>query len=91
MPFRVSCLPALSLLALLRVAAPATAAELHLVPPGLAYCEELAARFARLPRARQDISRGLANEGSQLCHDGHLRTGVAKLRRALRAAQPPGS
>ncbi|WP_131829629.1 hypothetical protein [Teichococcus deserti] len=67
---------------------PVAATELRLVAPGLAYCDELSARFARLPAARQEVARDLAEEGSQLCHDGHVRTGVAKLRRALRAAQP---
>lgn len=68
-------------------AMPAAGAELRLLSPGLAYCDELAARFARLPRARQDSARGLAAEGRRLCEAGHVRTGVAKLRRALRAAQ----
>lgn len=76
------------LLALMVGAMPVAATELRLVAPGLAYCDELSARFARLPAARQEVARDLAEEGSQLCHDGHVRTGVAKLRRALRAAQP---
>jgi hypothetical protein len=32
-------------------------------------------------------SRSLGEEGVKLCDEGHLRTGVTKLRRALRAAQ----
>ncbi|ONG50976.1 hypothetical protein BKE38_17110 [Pseudoroseomonas deserti] len=75
-------------MALMVGAMPVAATELRLVAPGLAYCDELSARFARLPAARQEVARDLAEEGSQLCHDGHVRTGVAKLRRALRAAQP---
>jgi hypothetical protein len=79
------------LLALLVGSMPVAASEVRLVAPGLAYCDELSARFARLPRTRQDIARSLAEEGLQLCHEGHVRTGVARLRRALRAAQPrPG-
>ncbi|PHK94898.1 hypothetical protein CR162_10690 [Pseudoroseomonas rhizosphaerae] len=75
------------LLALLLAALPARGAELRLLPPGLAYCDELAARFSRLPGARQDAARGLAAEGGRLCEAGHARAGVARLRRALRAAQ----
>ncbi|MFC4169746.1 hypothetical protein [Teichococcus aestuarii] len=75
------------LLAMLLSAMPAAGAELRLLSPGLAYCDELAARFSRLPRTRQDAARGLALEGRRLCEAGHVRTGVAKLRRALRAAQ----
>ena len=51
------------------------------------YCGSLAARLASLPVARTEPTRTLAAEGLRLCGDGHVRTGVAKLRRALRAAQ----
>lgn len=51
------------------------------------YCGSLAARVARTPAAVHEPSRSLAAEGVRLCHDGHVRTGIAKLRRALRAAQ----
>ncbi|WBV42312.1 hypothetical protein [Pseudoroseomonas cervicalis] len=84
MLLRLPCLLALSLAAL-----PAAAAELRLLTPSLAYCDELSSRYARLPRNRQEVARGLAVEGARLCRDGYVRTGVAKLRRALRAAQPP--
>ncbi|MCQ4161461.1 hypothetical protein NON00_16195 [Roseomonas sp. GC11] len=76
------------LMALLLATMPAAGAELRLLTPGLAYCDELSARYARLPRARQDIARSLAAEGARLCREGNIRTGVARLRRALRAAQP---
>jgi hypothetical protein len=51
------------------------------------YCGSLAARLAALPAAGSEPSRSLAKEGVRLCGNGHVRTGVAKLRRALRAAQ----
>jgi hypothetical protein len=51
------------------------------------YCGTLAARVASTPAAAREPSRTLAEEGLRLCGDGHVRTGVAKLRRALRAAQ----
>lgn len=51
------------------------------------YCGALAARLAILPTAEIEPSRSLGVEGVRLCGNGHVRTGVAKLRRALRAAQ----
>ena len=51
------------------------------------YCGSLAARLAGMPAARHEPSRSLAAEGVQLCGQGHVRTGIAKLRRAVRAAQ----
>lgn len=50
------------------------------------YCTGLAQRFATLPRAEEEPARTLAADGQRLCSSGHVRTGVAKLRRALRAA-----
>ena len=44
-----------------------------------------------LPAARMEPSRSLGVEGLRLCGDGHLRTGITKLRRALRAAQEAGA
>lgn len=88
MLLRLHCLLALSLAAL-PGAFPALGAELRLLTPSLAYCDELGSRYARLPRSRQEVARGLALEGLQLCREGYVRTGVAKLRRALRAAQAP--
>lgn len=52
------------------------------------YCAELAVRLAALPGARAEPARSLAADGMRLCETGHPRTGVAKLRRALRAARP---
>lgn len=53
------------------------------------YCGTLAVRLANLPAAEFEPSRSLGAEGVKLCGNGHVRTGVAKLRRALRAAQAP--
>lgn len=55
------------------------------------YCDSLAARVAANPATTREPSRSLAAEGVRLCGDGHVRTGVAKLRRALRAAQGPSA
>src|SRR4051794_13684691 len=51
------------------------------------YCSSLVARLAGLPAAQQEPSRTLAAQGVRLCGNGHVRTGIAKLRRAVRAAQ----
>jgi len=51
------------------------------------YCGSLAARVAGTPAASREPSRSLAAQGVALCGNGHVRTGIAKLRRALRAAQ----
>ena len=52
------------------------------------YCAELAMRLAAMPAAQEEPARSLAAEGRRLCESGHPRTGVAKLRRAMRAARP---
>ncbi|MBW8271014.1 hypothetical protein [Caldovatus aquaticus] len=52
------------------------------------YCGALAARFAAVRRAAPPDARALAAEGTRLCGRGHVRTGVAKLRRAIRLAAP---
>jgi hypothetical protein len=51
------------------------------------YCRSLAGRLAAIPAARAEPSRTLGQEGVKLCGDGHVRTGVTKLRRAIRAAR----
>ena len=51
------------------------------------YCIELASRLALLPGAEDETVRRLAADGLHLCERGHLRTGIAKLRRAIRVAQ----
>ena len=59
----------------------------HVTSDSREYCIELADRLGLLPGARQDSVRRLAEDGMRLCENGHPRTGVAKLRRAIRAAQ----
>lgn len=51
------------------------------------YCRELAQRLAPMPGARNEPARSLAQDGLRLCETGHPRSGVAKLRRAIRAAR----
>jgi hypothetical protein len=51
------------------------------------YCTDLALRLASLPGSREEPALSLAADGIQLCETGHTRTGVAKLRRAIRAAR----
>lgn len=53
------------------------------------YCTELAGRLARLPGAGGEPARSLGADGMRLCEEGQPRAGVAKLRRAIRAAQAP--
>lgn len=53
----------------------------------LEYCGALAQRLQSLPTAREEPALTLGADGQRLCASGHVRTGVAKLRRALRAAQ----
>jgi hypothetical protein len=75
-------------------AAPLTAVsaerQVRVTTDSSAYCQELAARFADQRRAATAEARALAEEGVKLCDEGHARTGIAKLRRALRAAQAGG-
>jgi hypothetical protein len=52
-----------------------------------AYCKELSVRVASQPGREAEQVRSLAEEGQRLCETGHVRTGIAKLRRALRASQ----
>ncbi len=51
------------------------------------YCAELAGRFDALGAEAPAHLRSLANEGRQLCAEGQTRSGIAKLRRALKEAQ----
>jgi hypothetical protein len=51
------------------------------------YCEALAARLAASPQPVAELPRDLGEEGRRLCATGHVRTGIAKLRRALRASR----
>ena len=79
----------LLLLASLPDWAPALAAESpRITTESIEYCEELAARLAASPRPVAALLRELGEEGQRLCTSGHVRAGIAKLRRALRAARP---
>lgn len=51
------------------------------------YCQTLVVRLAETPHATAELPRGLGEEGRRLCSAGQYRTGIAKLRRAIRAAQ----
>ncbi len=57
---------------------------LRVTTDDLAYCtalhQRVIARLADLPSRARD----LAEDGRTLCAEGHLRTGIATLRRALR-------
>jgi hypothetical protein len=55
-----------------------------------AYCLELASRFAGQQGERDSAALALADEGRKLCETGYVRTGIAKLRRALRTLQTVG-
>lgn len=75
-------------LLLLLAASGATAADppLRVTTDSSAYCESLAARLGALPAGETEPARRLGEEGKMLCASGHVRSGIAKLRRALRAA-----
>jgi hypothetical protein len=51
-----------------------------------AYCQVLLVRVSAAPAAANGPAAQLMEEGRQLCRAGHPRTGIAKLRRALRVA-----
>ena len=48
------------------------------------YCAELTARFAAIAAEAPHNLRLLAEEGAKLCAEGQMRSGIAKLRRALK-------
>ena len=70
-------------------AGPATEPVPRILDATPEYCRDLAGRLATLPAAQSEPSRSLGEEGVKLCGAGHVRTGVTKLRRALRAAREP--
>ena len=51
-----------------------------------AYCDEMLRRLAAEPAAAHGLPARLAGEGRALCLAGNPRSGVARLRRALRMA-----
>lgn len=76
-----------ALLLLLPPAALAQQAAPRLISDSPEYCAELAGRFAALGAETPVHLRVLADEGRQLCAEGQTRSGIAKLRRALKEAQ----
>ena len=76
-----------ALLLLLPPAALAQQAAPRLISDSPEYCAELAGRFEALGAEAPAHLRVLADEGRQLCAEGQTRSGIAKLRRALKEAQ----
>ena len=76
-----------ALLLLISSAAGAQQATPRLISDSPEYCAELAGRFAAIGAEAPAHLRSLANEGRQLCAEGQTRSGIAKLRRALKEAQ----
>ena len=74
-------------LLLVSFAARAQPAAPRLLSDSPEYCAELAGRFAALGAEAPVHLRVLADEGRQLCVEGQTRSGIAKLRRALKEAQ----
>jgi hypothetical protein len=70
-------------------ASPATDPVPRILDATPEYCRDLAGRLSLLPAARSEPSRSLGEQGVRMCGEGRVRIGVAKLRRALRAAQGP--
>ncbi|UFN46940.1 hypothetical protein LPC08_12955 [Roseomonas sp. OT10] len=68
-------------------ASPAAETAWRVRPESPEYCAELVARLARTDGGTADPARSLGQEGARLCQAGHTRTGIAKLRRAIREAQ----
>ena len=69
------------------LSAPAGAEVLRVTTGGAEYCQVLSLRLAGVEPRAGEVPRRLAEDGRRLCQDGHVRAGIAKLRRALRAAQ----
>lgn len=85
-------LPLLAAGFVLANASPALAnGAVRVTTDSLEYCQELAQRLEGLPRGREGLPRSLGQEGLRLCAEGHVRTGIARLRRAIRVARadPP--
>lgn len=92
MPYLPPTVRAALLLALggLPLSAAAADGPMRVTTDSTAYCAELANRLAQQPHGQVEPAQSLAEEGQRLCGKGHVRTGIAKLRRALRAAQTGG-
>ena len=76
-----------ALLLLISFASGAQQATPRLISDSPEYCAELSGRFAALEIEAPAHLRLLADEGRQLCAEGQTRSGIAKLRRALKEAQ----
>ena len=87
-PIRVALLVAVGVMPLPAAASPD--GPVRVTTDSTAYCAELVSRLAEQPHSHAEPARSLAEEGQRLCGKGHVRTGIAKLRRALRAAQTGG-
>lgn len=59
----------------------------RLISDSVEFCTELSERFAALGTEPSTHARFLAQEGRKLCAEGQTRSGIAKLRRALKEAQ----
>jgi hypothetical protein len=70
-------------------ASPAAEPVARIIDDTPEYCRSLAGRWAAIPSARLEPSRSLGEQGVKMCGEGRLRIGVAKLRRAMRAARTP--
>ena len=75
-----------ALLLFASTSAQAQQASPRLISDSPEYCAELAGRFAALGAETPSHLRVLADEGRQLCAEGQTRSGIAKLRRALKEA-----
>ncbi len=80
-------LPILGLLLALPVIATGSEPVARVTTDSPDYCRELARRLAPMPGAGKEPARSLAEDGLRLCDAGYPRTGVARLRRAIRAAR----
>ena len=87
---RRACLLPMLLCAAPIAMAGATDHPVRVTTDSSAYCMELAVRLASQPRSVAEPAKSLAEEGQRLCETGHVRSGIAKLRRALRATQTGG-
>jgi hypothetical protein len=82
-----NAVPLLAVLLLTTAAGPASEPVPRFIDDSPEYCQSLAVRLATIPAAQSEPSRSLGEQGIKLCDEGHFRIGIAKLRRALRAAQ----
>ena len=58
---------------------------------GASYCDQLITRLLAEPHDARMRVHGLTEEGRRLCGTGQTRSGIAKLRRALRIVHGAGS